>query len=52
MVLHMQVYVAHYQHGKRYKHGTSSIIVPAMFYAAMGGTKDGGSSLQSCLHMP
>jgi hypothetical protein len=40
-LLYMPVYIAHYQHGDRYKHGTDSVIIPQMFYAAISGLSKG-----------
>lgn len=47
-LLYLPTYVAHYQHGHRYKQGTSTVIVPQMFYAAVGGTRDGACLALRC----
>lgn len=40
----LPAYVAHYQYGTRIKQGTHGVIVPQMFHAIIGGTKEGESS--------
>ncbi|GIL70093.1 hypothetical protein Vretifemale_933 [Volvox reticuliferus] len=37
----LPAYIAVYQYGSRYKQGTSGVIVPQVFTAVVGGTKDG-----------
>ncbi|PNH10249.1 Chaperone protein DnaJ [Tetrabaena socialis] len=37
----LPAYLAVYQYGTRYKQGTSGVIMPQMFTAAIGGTRDG-----------
>ncbi len=43
-LLYLPAYVAHYVHGWRYKHGTSSVIVPQTFYALISGLQDGAAT--------
>ncbi|KAG2492363.1 hypothetical protein HYH03_009311 [Edaphochlamys debaryana] len=38
----LPAYIAVYQYGTRYKQGTSGVILPQVFTAAMGGTREGG----------
>ncbi|GLI58995.1 hypothetical protein VaNZ11_000818 [Volvox africanus] len=37
----LPAYIAVYQYGSRYKQGTSGVIVPQVFTAAVGGTEEG-----------
>ncbi|GLC77062.1 hypothetical protein PLESTF_001879200 [Pleodorina starrii] len=37
----LPAYIAVYQYGTRYKQGTSGVIVPQVFTAVIGGTRDG-----------
>ncbi|GIL47669.1 hypothetical protein Vafri_4436 [Volvox africanus] len=37
----LPAYIAVYQYGSRYKQGTSGVIVPQVFTAVVGGTKEG-----------
>ncbi len=39
----LPAYIARYVYGTRYKAGTSGVILPQVFVAAVGGTRDGGS---------
>lgn len=38
----LPAYIARYAYGTRYKAGTSGVILPQVFVAAVGGTRDGG----------
>ena len=44
----LPAYIAVYQYGTRYKQGTSGVIVPQVFTAVLGGTRDGGEGGRRC----
>jgi hypothetical protein len=47
-LLYLPAYVARYVYGTRYKQGTSGVIVPQIFSALIGGTRDGEAMGGGC----
>lgn len=54
-LVYLPAFIARYTYGTRYKQGTSGVIVPQVFYAVMGGTRNGavrGGGERACCQAP